>query len=234
MHTAPLLTITGVTKIFGHLKAVDNVSLTLHSGELFALLGPNGAGKTTLIKMLTGLILPNHGFIEIAGINLYDEPERAKAVFGYVADDPTTYDYLTGEELLWFVGRMRKMSEGMIQKRLHEIGDLFPLDQKLHEPLSQYSRGNKQKVAFLAAILAQPRLLFIDEPIVGLDPKSVEIVQKELTNFVHQGGSVFLVTHSLEFAEKVATSIGILNKGKLITTSQKPKSISAFYGKFTL
>lgn len=219
-----LLETQHLTKKFGTFTAVDSVSLTINAGERFALIGNNGAGKTTLMKMLTGLLIPDSGTAAIAGHDVAKESLLAKKNVGYMSDDPSAYDYLTGEEFLILTGRLRNMSETALQKRLTELTSLFPIQAILPQPMSRYSRGNKQKVAFLAALMAKPKLLIIDEPIVGLDSASIEIMGETLTDYTKQGNGVLFVTHIVDFAKRFATKAGIMSNGKLLKTLEVEKS----------
>lgn len=197
-------------------EAVSNVSLKVFPGDIFALIGPNGAGKTTLIKMLVGLIKNDKGHFSIFGHNLSKEPEETKNNFGYIPDNPTVYEYLSGMEFLYFTGTLRGLSQDKIKARITELMKIFPLKEIIHQPMAEYSRGNRQKLAFLAAIISKPKLLIIDEPIVGLDPSSINILGKQLKKYIEEGGTVFFVTHILSFAQDYATRVALMNKGKLI------------------
>jgi ABC-2 type transport system ATP-binding protein len=205
----------GLSRDFGKVRAVDNVNLTVKQGEIYALIGPNGAGKTTLIKMLTGLLHPTSGKAIIYGHDITRDPIEAKKCFGYVSDDPIVYDYLTGYEFLNMTGSLRGMKDKEIKHRLEEIIGIFPLKEILPQRMGSYSRGNRQKTAFLASLLSKPDLLIIDEPIAGLDPTSITAFGKTLEDFAGQGGSVFLATHILSFGQTFATKVGAMNKGRI-------------------
>lgn len=203
-------------KKFGSFIAVNNVSLKIESGERYALVGANGAGKSTLLKMLVGLLFPTSGTAKVHGHDVENEPLIAKEHIGYMSDDPSAYDFLTGEEFLILTGRLRGLSESATAKRITELSTLFPIGGILDQPMTRYSRGNKQKVAFLAAILAKPKVLIIDEPIVGLDSGSIEILGKTLKEYAAVGNTVIFVTHILDFAERFASRAGIVKNGQII------------------
>lgn len=212
-----------VSKHFGSNKAVNHVTLSVKKGEIYALIGPNGAGKSTLIKMLVGLYAPTSGKVVIAGYDMHYYPVRAKEKFAYIPDDPSPYDYLTGEEFLELTGNLRGLSEGIIKERVHELSTLFPLGKILHQQMASYSRGNKQKVAFLGALLGKPEILLIDEPIVGLDPQSIEIFGNTLKGFAENGGTIFFTTHTLSFAQQIAQRVGVMKDGEIVK-EEKVKS----------
>lgn len=214
----PAISTRHLSKSFGSLRAVSRVDLTVKAGEIFALIGPNGSGKTTLIKILTGLHHADSGSTTIFGHDIAKSPLKAKHTFGYVPDNPSGFDYLSGREFLHLTGQLRGLSEPERKDRINELVKLFPLDQEIDQRLDQYSRGNRQKISFLAALLARPKLLIIDEPIVGLDPISIEIFGQTLKQFAKEGGTVFFSTHILSFATDHADSYAFVKQGKLIKT----------------
>ncbi len=205
-----------LTKDFPSLKAVDKVNLKIKFGEIYSLIGPNGAGKSTLVKLLVGLLAPSKGQAIIGGFDISKQPIEAKQQFGYVSDNPQAYDYLTGNEFLILTGKLRQLSENMIKERIHQLTPLFPIKDILNTQMANYSRGNRQKVAFLGALLPKPKILIIDEPIAGLDPTSIEIFGKTLKNFAKNGGAVLFVTHILSFGQLYADKLGVMDKGKII------------------
>ncbi len=229
------ITIEGVSKSFGQTKAVKNASLKILPGEIFTLIGPNGAGKTTLVKMLTGLLHPDKGSISLYGHSIVATPEIAKEYFGYVSDNPSPYDYLTGEEFLALTGRLRGMSPKETAKRIKDLSPLFSLGSALSQPLQPQSRGTKQKIAFLAALMDNPEVLIIDEPIVGLDPDSIEIFGKTLKQFAKAGGTVFMVTHILSFAKLYSTRVAVMQNGRISgeTAVRNVGLIDNYYAKYT-
>jgi len=207
---------SGLTKRFGTFTAVDSVSLAIKEGETYALIGPNGAGKTTLIKILVGLLIPTGGSAFIFGNDVRKNPIAAKRMFGYVSDDPSAYEYLSGSEFLTLTGRLRGMTGSEVSRRIGQLTPLFPIADIISLPMSQYSRGNKQKIAVLGALLTKPKLLIIDEPIVGLDPESIEILGKTILHYTKEGNTVFFVTHILPFAQKFAQRTGVMKNGKIV------------------
>jgi ABC-2 type transport system ATP-binding protein len=205
----------GLTRDYGKVRAVDNVNIKIKAGEIYALIGPNGAGKTTLIKMLVGLLRPTRGVAKICGFDINKESMGAKRSFGYVPDNPLVYDYLTGYEFLNMTGALRGVKEQEIKKRVSELTDIFPLKDILFQKMGTYSRGNRQKTAFLASIISKPEVLLIDEPISGLDPTSITAFGETLKKYVKDGGAVFLATHILSFGQKYADRVGAMDNGKI-------------------
>lgn len=216
-------------KNYGPKSAVTAVNLALSAGEIYALIGPNGAGKTTLLKMIVGLLSPSSGQAVISGHNIVSSAVEAKRTLGYVSDNPVVYDYLTGLEFLHLTGSLRALKPEAVQQRLEEILDLFPLTEILNQKMGSYSRGNRQKIAFLAAILAKPRLLVIDEPIAGLDPTSITTFGTTLKHFAAGGGTVLIATHILSFAQLYADRVGVMNDGKLIREEPVSSSLEKVY-----
>lgn len=205
-----------LTKDFPSLKAVDKVNLKIKFGEIYSLIGPNGAGKSTLVKLLVGLLSPSKGQAIINGFDILKQPIEAKQQIGYVSDNPQAYDFLTGNEFLILTGKLRQLSENMIKERIHQLTPLFPIKDVLNTQIANYSRGNRQKVAFLGALFAKPKILIIDEPIAGLDPTSIEIFGKTLKDFAKRGGAVLFVTHILSFGQIYADKLGVMDKGKIV------------------
>lgn len=207
----------GLTKKFNNgLVAVSEVNLKIRKGEIYALMGENGAGKTTLIKILTGLMLPTSGKAFVFNKDIVKSPFSAKKMFGYVSDNPTAYDFLTGKEFLYLTGSLREIPEKELKEKVERLSGLFPIKEVLDQKMGSYSRGNRQKVAFLACLLDNPKLLLIDEPIAGLDPGSIEIFGQTLKEFKNNGGTVFFVTHMLSFAQVYATSYGFMKNGRIL------------------
>lgn len=220
MDITPAIFTQHLSKHFDQTRAVDQISLTVSSSQVYALIGPNGAGKTTLIKLLVGLLIPTSGQAKVNGFDITTHPVAAKNTFGYVSDEPSAYEFLSGEEFLDLTAALRGMAKTTFKSRRNEIARIFTLDQQLTAPISTYSRGNRQKLAFLSAILTQPPLLIIDEPIVGLDPLSMEIFGKTLQTYAQTSRTVFFATHSLAFAQKYATYVGIMSQGKILHEQQ--------------
>ena len=212
-----MLIINNLTKQFGEKIAVQRVTCSVHSGEIFSLIGPNGSGKTTIIKMVAGLLYPNGGTIQVLGNDVTKEPLKTKACIGYIPDEPTTMSGMTGEELLHFMGALYGVDAGTRAKKIPELLSQFHLAGIEKEYFENYSRGNRQKFVILGAFLHNPKLLLVDEPIVGLDPESATVVKRMLTDFAKSGGAILMATHTLPVAESIATKIGILKNGKLVT-----------------
>lgn len=198
-------------------EAVRGISFAVPKGTIFGVLGPNGAGKTTTIKMLTGLIPPTGGRARIGGFDVGEEPLAAKQLVGYVPDNPFLYDKLTGAEFMRFVGDLYSVGRGAVRDaRIRDLLLLFDLDTKADAPIGGYSRGMRQKIALAAALLHDPKALFLDEPTVGLDPKSTRRLQDVLRAVADSGAAVFLSTHVLEVAHGLCDRIGVLHRGRLV------------------
>jgi len=211
-----MITATKLTKHFGKLKAVDELDLEIAQGEFFCFLGPNAAGKTTTIKMLTGLIRPTSGSCAIGGHDVQSEPEAAKAILAYVPDFPFLYDKLTAREFMQFVGNLFNLDEKTASQRTGELFEKFHLEPSANELTENLSHGTRQRLALASALLHEPRVLIIDEPMVGLDPMHARIVKDELKARSRRGTTIFLSTHTLSVAEEMADRIGIINNGRLI------------------
>lgn len=214
-----MIKLQNVTKKFGEFIAVNNISLEIKSGEFFGFLGPNGAGKTTTIKMITGLYSPTSGKIFIDGIDIQKNPVDAKFRIGYVPDEPFLYDKLTGLEYLYFSGGLYYIDKQNLKKRIDEIIELLELGDWIFKFTEEFSRGMKQRIAIASALLHNPKVIVIDEPIVGLDPISANIVKKILRQKANEGASVFMSTHLLSIAEELCDRIAIIKNGKIIFES---------------
>jgi ABC-2 type transport system ATP-binding protein len=205
-----------VTKAFGTTTAVAELTLTVNSGELFSLIGPNGAGKTTTIKMLTGLLRPDRGSIRINGIDLAQDPVDAKRITGYVPDAPYLYEHLTGREYLTVVGRLYNRTDRETASQIEYYREVLNIGDWLTQQIGGYSQGMKQRLLFAAALLPNPQVLVIDEPMVGLDPPSARIIKDLLKTQSRNGATVFLSTHNLNVAEELSDRIGIIHQGCLV------------------
>jgi ABC-2 type transport system ATP-binding protein len=205
-----------LTKNFGSLTAVNNIDLTVKKGEIFGFLGPNGAGKTTTIKLLTGLLKPTSGTAKIIGKDIQESPIEAKAVIGLVPDEPKIYEKLTGVEFLRFMGNLFGIEKNRIEKKIGELLKLFDLANRGEELIQGYSHGMKQKIAIAGALIHSPKVLFFDEPTVGLDPKSARIIKDILKFRAKSGDCIFISTHILEIAERMCDRIGIIQDGKMV------------------
>ena len=219
----PMIEALGLTKRYlaggsrSSRPAVDDLHLAVAPGELFGFLGENGAGKTTTIKMLTGLIPPTQGAARIGGWDVRGDPLRAKALIGYIPDNPFLYDKLTGREFLRFAADLWRVPPGPAREtRTSDLLALFELDTKADAPISGYSRGMRQKIALAAALIHDPRALFLDEPTVGLDPRSTRRLQDVLRAVTGRGTAVFLSTHVLSVAAGLCDRVGIMHQGRLV------------------
>ncbi len=210
-----MIEIRNLSKSFGELTAVNELNLTV-GNELFVFLGPNGAGKTTTIRMLTGLVKPTGGSIQIDGLDLWKSPLVVKRRIGLVPDSPYLYPKLTGIELLEFIRQIHRIDPLSGRKRISELMDLLELTAKANTLIENYSFGMRRKLAIATALLHQPKVLFLDEPTSGLDPRSAKIVKQILTGLVKQGTTVFMSTHILEIAENLCDRAGIIHQGQLI------------------
>lgn len=211
-----MLSINAVSKKFGSFTAVDNLNLQLAPGDFFGFLGPNGAGKTTTIKMVAGLLTPTHGSISIGGYDVLTAPTEAKKILGYIPDQPYLYDKLSGKEFLYFSGGLYGLNDAELKLRVEEAAELLQLDTWFDRRIESYSQGMKQRVAIASSLLHHPRLLLVDEPMVGLDPQSAKIVKELFTNLSSKGVTILMSTHSLHIAEEICQRIGVLKNGSLI------------------
>ena len=231
-----MLEIKNLTKTFDELKAVDNVSVTIKKGEIFSLIGPNGSGKTTIIKVIAGLLQPTGGEVIVYGSNISEDPIKSKSQIGYIPDEPTVWSSMTGEEFLHFTGALFGISNEARAKKISELLSLFKLEGIEKNYFENYSRGNKQKFTIIAALLHSPKILLIDEPIVGLDPHSAEIAKNTFREFANDGGLILMATHTLTVAEEISDRIGVLKQGVLIEsgTFEYLKGVSKLEGGATL
>ena len=211
-----LIETRNLVKRYGDKVAVNNISFDVFGGEVFGFLGPNGAGKTTTIKMIVGLLQPTSGSIKVAGYDIQTQSMLAKASAGYVPDTPNLYAKLTGSELLRFVGDLYSMDRGQVAHRIDELLRMFDLAAVGDETVDSYSHGMQQKASLAAALMHDPKVLVLDEPTVGLDPKSARLIKDILRQLADRGAAVMLSTHILEIAERMCDRIGIINKGQLI------------------
>lgn len=203
-------------KKYGNHAAVNRLELEVKKGELFGFLGPNGAGKTTTIKMMTGLLEPTSGKIEIKGIDIWKDPINAKKVIAYVPDHPNLYPKLTGWDYLEFIASVFQLPKDEFQTRAEELLRIFDLTDRADELIESYSHGMKQKIAICGALVHAPDILFLDEPTVGLDPKSARNLKNLLREKCDQGMTAFVTTHILEIAEQMCDRIGIILNGNII------------------
>ncbi len=212
-----MIELRNVSKRYGDKLAVENLSLHVAAGELFAFLGPNGAGKTTTIKMICGLLFPTAGEVRVGGFDVVKEGDKARELLSYVPDQPYLYEKLTGREFLHFIAELYGMPTDEAKLRIAEMIDLFNLHDFVDDLTERYSHGMRQRTVFAAALVHQPRVLIVDEPTVGLDPRSIRLLKDLLRAEANRGTTVFLSTHSLDVAQELADRIGIVDHGKLIT-----------------
>jgi ABC-2 type transport system ATP-binding protein len=211
-----MIELRNVVKKFGSFTAVDNLSLRLGKGEFFGFLGLNGAGKTTTIKIMTGLFEPTSGSCWINGHNVHTEPMLAKRSTGYVPDQPWLYDKLTGREFLYFVGGLFGMSPAALKERIGEMVDALEIGGFVDRRGEEYSLGMRQRVVLAAALLHDPQVLIIDEPLVGLDPRSARLIKDLLKAKARQGTTVFMSSHLLEVVDELCDRIAIIKNGHII------------------
>jgi ABC-2 type transport system ATP-binding protein len=204
-----------LTKRYGKFTAVDGITLHVPRGELFGLLGPNGAGKTTTMRMIAGILRPTSGSIAVAGIDLLARPLAAKAKLGFIPDRPFVYDKLTGGEFLRFAAALYGQQGPTVERRIDELLELFELTPWKGELTENYSHGMRQKLIICGAFVHRPELIVVDEPMVGLDPKSARLLKDLFRQFVDRGGTVLMSTHTLEVAEVMCDRIAIVYRGKM-------------------
>ncbi len=213
-----LIETTHLVKRYGDKLAVNDVSFAVNGGEIYGFLGPNGAGKTTTIKMIVGLLHPSQGVVRVSGFDVVQQPLQAKAACGYVPDEPNLYAKLTGRELLRFVGDLYGLAKDQIIHRTDELLRLFDLDAAANDTIDSYSHGMKQKISLAAALVHDPKVLILDEPTVGLEPRSARLIKDILRQLADRGAAVMLSTHILEIAQNMCDRIGIINEGRLIAS----------------
>jgi ABC-2 type transport system ATP-binding protein len=212
-----VIEIVGLNKRFGNFHAVRDVTLQVLPGEVFGFLGPNGAGKTTTIRMMAGLMKPTSGHILLCGKDVTREPEDAKSLLGFIPDRPYLYEKLTGREFLEFIADLHGVDSGDHRaERIAELFKLFDLEGWSHELVESYSHGMRQRLTIAAALIHRPKVLIVDEPMVGLDPKGARLVKSLFFELAKAGVSVFMSTHILEVAEEMCHRIGIINEGRVI------------------
>jgi ABC-2 type transport system ATP-binding protein len=210
-----MIELRGVTKLFGRKRAVDGLDLTVRAGELFAFLGPNGAGKTTTIKMVCGLLAPSSGEVRVGGYPATSQ--EARQLVAYVPDQPYLYEKLTGREFLKFVVEMYGIDRRVAVRRIGWLIDTFEMADYVDELCENYSHGMKQRVVFASALVHEPKVLIVDEPLVGLDPRSARIVKDLFLSQARSGVAVLMSTHLLAIAEELADTIGIIDNGRMLT-----------------
>jgi ABC-2 type transport system ATP-binding protein len=216
-----MLKLTNLTKKFGNFTAVNNINLEINAGDFFGFLGQNGAGKTTTIKMITGLFAPTNGSVHIGGYDIQKNHIEAKKLIGYIPDQPFLYEKLTGKEFLFFCGGLYKIEKSKLKNKIDETIDQLKIEQWVDKRTEEYSQGMKQRIAIASALLHNPKLLVVDEPMVGLDPQSALLVKNVLKRKASEGVAIFMSTHSLNVAEEVCSRIGIIKDGQMIFEDKK-------------
>lgn len=211
-----MLRIEHYTKTYGDKRAVDDLSLHIHAGEIYGFIGHNGAGKTTTLKACCGILRPTAGEIYVDGVSMREDPLACKAKLAYIPDNPDLYDFMTGIQFLHFIADVFGVSAADRAARIRRYGDLFGLTGDLAQPVSAYSHGMKQKLAIIAALLHEPKLLLLDEPFVGLDPTATHSLKQLMRDVCSRGGAIFFSTHVLEVAEKLCDKVAIIKGGRLI------------------
>ena len=217
-----------VVKRYGEILAVDHVNLTLTSGEIFGLLGPNGSGKSTTLKMLLGLVQPDEGSVTVLGTPVMQDPVAVKRMVGYVPEAPRLYEFLTGVEYLDFIGDVYGMQPEDKKSRINEYLKALQLEGREGDMINSYSEGMKQKIALISAFLHKPKLLIMDEPLNGLDPRSARIIKDFLQELKRQGVTAILSTHVLEIAQAMCDRIGIMYRGKLLSVREHERTEATF------
>ena len=216
-----MLKLTNLTKKFGNFTAVNNINLEINAGDFFGFLGQNGAGKTTTIKMITGLYAPTNGTVQISGYDIQKDHIEAKKLIGYIPDQPFLYEKLTGREFLYFCGGLYKIEKSKLKKKIDETIDQLKIEQWVDKRTEEYSQGMRQRIAIASAMLHNPKLLVVDEPMIGLDPQSALVVKNILKRKASEGVAIFMSTHSLNVAEEVCSRIGIIKEGQMIFEDKK-------------
>jgi len=210
-----MIELQGLTKKYGSFVAVNGINLTVPRGELFGFLGPNGAGKTTSLRMIAGILKPTAGSVRIGGIDINTDPVAAKAKLGFIPDRPFIYEKLTGAEFLRFVAGLYDQRGPVVEHRARELLALFDLEEWRDELVESYSHGMRQKLIIASAFVHRPEVIVVDEPHVGLDPKSIKILREMLREYVNRGHTIMMSTHTLDVAEQMCDRIAIIANGEI-------------------
>ncbi|MGM9615130.1 MAG: ABC transporter ATP-binding protein [Oscillospiraceae bacterium] len=211
-----MLKIEHLTKIYGDKKAVDDLSLHIWPGEIYGFIGHNGAGKTTTLKACCGILQYDHGEITVDGVSMKEDPLLCKSKIAYIPDNPDLYEFMTGIQFLNFVADIFGVDAAARQERIRRYADAFELTGDLAQPISAYSHGMKQKLAIISALIHEPKLIIMDEPFVGLDPKASHLLKELMRELCDRGSAIFFSTHVLEVAEKLCDKVAIIRAGTLI------------------
>lgn len=215
-----MLRIENLTKTYGEVKAVDSLSLHIAAGEIYGFIGHNGAGKTTTIKSCCGILDFDSGNIFINGTSIKEDPLFCKSVLAYIPDNPDIYEFMTGIQYLNFIADIFNVDADVRQERIRKYSDLFEITSDLAQPIRAYSHGMKQKLAVISALIHEPKLVIMDEPFVGLDPKAAHILKGIMRDICNNGGAIFFSTHVLEVAEKLCDKIAIIKDGRLVKSGR--------------
>ncbi|MDN5293788.1 MAG: type transport system ATP-binding protein [Eubacteriales bacterium] len=210
-----MLIFEGVSKSFGEHQVLIHCSFHLPAGQVWALVGPNGAGKTTTLRLAAGLLEPTSGKVWLDGHDVHTERDKVRPLIGFCPDAPFAYEFLTGREFLYFIGRLWKLPAAVVEERVEKVLCELNLEQAINRPIREYSRGMRQKLGFVVAVLHQPRLLLLDEPFTAVDAESERVMRKLLLDFVHKGGSVLFATHNMNLVEKLAVRCLRIQDGRI-------------------
>lgn len=220
-----MLSIRNLTKLYGNVKAVDNLSLTVEDGDIYGFIGHNGAGKTTTIKSIVGIHSFDHGEILIDGMSVKEKPIECKKITAYIPDNPDLYEFMTGTKYLNFVGNIFDVPADRRKSLIDNLSARLEIKDALSSPISSYSHGMKQKLAIISALLHEPKLLVLDEPFVGLDPRAAHTLKEYMRELTARGVSIFFSSHSLEVVEKLCNKIAIIKGGKLVDCGETSEII---------
>tara|TARA_Y100000815_G_scaffold260349_1_gene271632 strand:- start:130 stop:882 length:753 start_codon:yes stop_codon:yes gene_type:complete len=222
-----VIQVQGLTRYYGKLCAVRDISFEIHRGEVFGLLGSNGAGKSTTIKMLCGLLKPTRGSVSVAGVDLARKPLQAKAMLGYLPENPVLYDRLTGMEMLELVGALRKLSPRLLQQRAKYYSEALGLGGQMQSEVGTYSKGMRQKLAIAMTLVHDPEVVLLDEPAAGLDPRYTRLLKEWVRNLSQGGHTVLLSTHITEMASSLCDRIAVIDHGRLLSVGTVPELLSS-------
>ena len=213
-----MLTIEHLTKSYGDKRAVDNLSLHIAPGEIYGFIGHNGAGKTTTLKACAGILPFEEGQIRIGGLDIQADPLACKQQMAYIPDNPDLYEFMTGIRFLNFIGDVFRVEPTVRRERIHQYAEMLGIEGDLAQPISAFSHGMKQKLALIAAWIHEPKLILMDEPFVGLDPKAAHLLKELMHEHCRKGGAIFFSTHVLDVAEKLCDKVAIIKEGRLIAS----------------